>query len=58
MTVKVGVVGLGFMGSAHARVYKKLNNCELIAICDSDPAKKQLADSYGCKFCGDLNQFL
>jgi len=58
MKVKVGVVGLGFMGSAHARVYKKLNNCELVAICDSDPTKKQVADSYGCSFCADLNQFL
>ena len=58
MKVKVGVVGLGFMGSAHARVYKKLDNCELVAICDSDPTKKQLADSYGCNFCSDLTQFL
>ncbi|WGM88504.1 MAG: Gfo/Idh/MocA family oxidoreductase [Candidatus Bathyarchaeum tardum] len=58
MKVKVGVVGLGFMGSAHARVYKKLNNCELVAICDSDPTKKELADSYDCKFCSDLSTFL
>jgi UDP-N-acetylglucosamine 3-dehydrogenase len=58
MKVKVGVVGLGFMGSAHARVYKKLDNCELVAICDSDPSKKELADSYGCTFHSDLNQFL
>ena len=58
MNVKVGVVGLGFMGSAHARVYKKLDNCELVAICDSDPTKKQLADFYDCNFCEDLDQFL
>jgi len=58
MKIKVGVIGLGFMGSAHARVYKKLNDCELVSICDSDPTKKQLADVYGCKFCVDLEQFL
>ena len=40
------------------RVYKKLDNCELVAICDSDRTKKQLADSYGCNFCEELDQFL
>ncbi len=50
MKVKVGVVGLGFMGSAHARVYSKLNDCELVAICDSNPEKKHLANAYNCKF--------
>ena len=58
MTLKVGVVGLGFMGSAHARVYKKMQNCELVAICDSNPEKKQLAEDYNCKFCADFEEFL
>ena len=30
MKVKVGVIGLGFMGSAHARVYNELKDCELL----------------------------
>ncbi|MCW4015791.1 MAG: Gfo/Idh/MocA family oxidoreductase [Candidatus Bathyarchaeota archaeon] len=58
MKVKVGVVGLGFMGSAHARVYKKLKDCDLVAICDSDPTKQQLAEAYGCRFCVDFEAFL
>jgi len=58
MKVKIGVIGLGFMGSAHARVYKKLKDCELVAICDSNPEKKQLAAAYDCKFCGDIDEFL
>ena len=57
MTVKVGVIGLGFMGSAHARVYKKLRNSQLIAICDSDPQKKQVAEDYSCNFYVDLKEF-
>lgn len=58
MKVKVGVVGLGFMGSAHARVYSKMKGCELVAVCDSDPEKKLLAEAYGCKFCVDFKEFL
>jgi UDP-N-acetylglucosamine 3-dehydrogenase len=50
MKVKVGVIGLGFMGSAHARVYNKLKNCELVGICDNNSDKKMLANAYNCKF--------
>jgi UDP-N-acetylglucosamine 3-dehydrogenase len=58
MTVKVGVIGLGFMGSAHARVYSKLKECKLVGICDSNPEKKHLAQTYNCKFFGDSEEFL
>lgn len=58
MKVKVGVIGLGFMGSAHARVYSKMKNCELVGICDSNPDKRQLAKAYNCRFCEDSEKFL
>lgn len=58
MKVKVGVIGLGFMGSAHARVYSKLKECELVGICDSNPEKKNLAKTYNCKFFEDSEEFL
>jgi UDP-N-acetylglucosamine 3-dehydrogenase len=58
MKVKVGVVGLGFMGSAHARVYSQLKGCELVAICDSNSDKKHLAKTYDCKFFEDSEEFL
>ena len=50
MKVKVGVIGLGIMGSAHVRVYSRLEGCELVGICDSAASKKYLAEKYGCKF--------
>jgi UDP-N-acetylglucosamine 3-dehydrogenase len=56
--IKVGVVGLGFMGSAHARVYNQLRECDLVAICDSNREKKQLAKTYNCKFFEDFKDFL
>jgi len=58
MKAKVGVIGLGFMGSAHARVYSKLKDCELVAICDKDSSKKQLAKTYNCKFCDNPKAFI
>ena len=57
MKVKVGVIGLGFMGSAHARVYSKLKDCALVGICDSNSDKKHLAKMYNCKFCEDSEEF-
>ena len=58
MIVKVGVIGLGYMGSAHARVYSQLEECELVSICEIDPGKKHLAETYRCKFFTDSKEFL
>lgn len=37
--VKVGIVGLGFMGKMHFRCYKALENATIAAICDIDEDK-------------------
>lgn len=50
MKVKVGVVGLGFMGSAHTRVYRQLKECKLVGVCDSNSGKRHIAETYRCKF--------
>ena len=34
--LKVGVIGLGFMGDLHANVYSTLPNVELVGIADKD----------------------
>ena len=38
--VRLGIVGLGNMGGAHAKsiLANKINRCVLGAICDTDPA--------------------
>jgi predicted dehydrogenase len=38
-TLKVGVIGLGFFGSRHARIYAEHPAAELVAVCDSDPGR-------------------
>jgi UDP-N-acetylglucosamine 3-dehydrogenase len=46
----VAVVGTGFWGKNHARVYKELSSTELVAICDANAERaKTVADQFGVK---------
>lgn len=37
--IRVGIVGIGFMGKMHFRCYKALENVTLAAVCDADESK-------------------
>ena len=39
--VKVGIVGLGFMGSTHWRIYQAMKGVEIVALADVDAAKRR-----------------
>jgi len=39
--LKVAVIGVGHLGSIHAKIYKQLESCRLIAVCDTDQARLQ-----------------
>ena len=42
--IRAGVIGLG-VGEQHVLSYQAIENCEVVAVCDSDPAKlKEVAD--------------
>lgn len=46
----VAVIGTGFWGKNHARVYKELEGTELMAICDIEPGRaKSIAHQFGAK---------
>src|ERR1039457_6681320 len=34
-TINIAVAGLGFMGVTHLRVYQKIRNARLVAVCDN-----------------------
>lgn len=36
--IKVAVVGIGYLGKIHARLYQEIPHCSLEAICDKNPA--------------------
>ena len=47
--LRTAVVGAGKMGAIHAKVYSRLEQCELVAVADTAAEKAaQLADQYGC----------
>ncbi|MHC4983515.1 MAG: Gfo/Idh/MocA family protein, partial [Planctomycetota bacterium] len=39
MAVKVGIVGLGFMGTTHFASYKEISGAEVVAVCDLQAEK-------------------
>ena len=40
-TVKIGLIGFGFMGTTHWGVYKGLKGAKVTALADVDPAKRK-----------------
>ncbi len=48
--VRIGLVGLGLMGAPHARILKKVEECELVAASDVDEKQARFADEQGIKF--------
>jgi len=37
--IRIGVVGVGHLGSIHARIYKELETCSLVGVCDIDNSR-------------------
>lgn len=37
--VRLGVIGIGHLGSIHARIYKEIETCHLAGVCDTDKVK-------------------
>jgi predicted dehydrogenase len=47
--LKVGVVGVGYLGRFHALIYSRLEQVELIGVCDTDPMRAaDVAEEAGC----------
>jgi UDP-N-acetylglucosamine 3-dehydrogenase len=56
---KVAVIGVGFWGRNHARVYSEIEDVELAAVCDIDRERsKSVAKRYGCRSYTDFREML
>ena len=42
MPVKVGVIGVGYLGQHHARIYSEIEGAELTALVDTDVEKAKV----------------
>lgn len=59
MPVKVGVIGVGYLGKHHARIYSEIEGAELVAVADpSREAVSAVAGAYGCKFYTDYRDII
>jgi len=57
--LRTGVIGLGYFGTRHARIYAQHPAAELVAVCDKNPeAAKAVASSLNAEPFTDLGAFL
>jgi predicted dehydrogenase len=50
MSVRVGVIGVGYLGQHHARIFSGLDGVELTGVADADITKaREIAKKYGCR---------
>ena len=57
--INVGVIGVGYLGRHHARVYSELEGVRLAAVVDSDrAAAEKIASEYGGEACSDYLEVL
>jgi predicted dehydrogenase len=58
-TLRVGVIGVGIMGSNHARVFSGLSGVKLAAVADPDQKQRDfVANALGCTAVDDLDVLL
>lgn len=55
--LKVAVVGLGFWGRNHVRVFSELSEAEIVAVCDINPKRcEEIAEKFGVKAYTDSEE--
>ena len=59
MSLKVGVIGVGYLGQHHARIYSEIKDAELVAVVDADRERADVfAEKYGCTAYSDFREIL
>jgi UDP-N-acetylglucosamine 3-dehydrogenase len=57
--LRMGVVGVGTMGSNHARVLTGLSGVQFVGVADPDPAQRKLVtDALGCAAVSDVDELI
>ena len=55
---RLASIGAGMIGLVHARSLSTEELCEYVAICDMDPSKKEVAESYGVAYYSDYREMI
>ena len=54
---RIGVVGIGHLGSYHLQKYQKMPGCRIVGVVDPVPERaRQAADLYGCEAVSDCRK--
>ena len=56
--VRIGLIGLGLMGTPHARILKKVDECDLVAASDVDEKQKAVTEELGIKFYRNYEEMI
>jgi predicted dehydrogenase len=57
--IRCGVVGVGRMGTHHARTYANLPGCTLVGVADMNEERREAAaEKYGCKAMATVDELL
>lgn len=56
--VRIALIGGGMIGQVHARSAVKAENCRLVALSDSNPARIDLARETGAEFYSDYREMI
>ena len=55
--IRIGVVGIGHLGSYHLQKYQKIPECRIVGVADAVPERaRQAADLYGCETVADYRK--
>ena len=58
-SVRIGVVGAGYLGSIHAEIFSRLSNVKLVGVADINPIVGQaVANQYGAAFMNDGRELI
>jgi predicted dehydrogenase len=59
MAINIGVIGLGHLGSLHAKMLSTAEGATLAAVHDIDPARcMEIAERYGARACNSADELL
>ncbi len=57
-SIRVGIIGAGFIGKLHAEISSKLEDVSVVAILDQDEERaRKLSELVGGSYCTDLEEF-
>jgi predicted dehydrogenase len=59
LSVKVGVIGVGYLGRHHARIFSELEGVEHVCVCDMNSERsEEISCAYGCSAFGNYSDMI